>query len=82
METNLLRAQAGQEAINVEEALLYLKVCQYQSSMALDVYKNYQVSLKTSLYQSLWLSRLLMGSYHIRPSLASLSYGYQSLEWV
>lgn len=45
METNLLRANAGQEAIDVKEALLYLKPCQFQCSKALEIYKNYQVKI-------------------------------------
>ena len=44
MEANLLRAHAGQEAINVDEAVRYLKPCQFQANKALEVYKNYHVS--------------------------------------
>jgi len=45
MEANLLRAHAGQDAIEVAEALLYLKPCQFLAAKALNVYKNYQVSI-------------------------------------
>ena len=47
MEVNLLRAQAGQEAINVEEALRYLRPNQFHSAKSLDIYKNYQVRMNT-----------------------------------
>ena len=42
----MFRASAGQDAIDVKEALLYLKPCQFQCNKAFDVYKNYQVGLE------------------------------------
>lgn len=40
----MLRAQIGQESINVEEALRYLRACHFNSTKeALEIFKNYQV---------------------------------------
>lgn len=44
MEANLLRAQTGQTGIEMAEALRYLKACHFNSTKALEIYKNYQVS--------------------------------------
>ena len=39
----MLRAGTGQEAIDVDEAIQYLKASQFISGKAIDIYKNYQV---------------------------------------
>lgn len=43
MEANIIQAQMGREAIDVEEALGYLKACQFSSTKAIDIFKNHQV---------------------------------------
>lgn len=40
----MLQAQNGHEAVDVEEALRYLRACHFSPTKALDIFKNYQVS--------------------------------------
>ncbi len=42
---NLLRAEKGEDSIEMGVAMKYLKAARYDANKAMDIYKNYQVSL-------------------------------------
>jgi len=41
----MLRAQQGQEAVLMEEAMKCLRAAQFNAAKAVEIYRNYQVSL-------------------------------------
>ncbi len=44
-DVNILRAEKGEEAIELGVAMKYLKATQYDANRAMDIYNNYQVSI-------------------------------------
>lgn len=48
MEANTVQAQSSRAAVDLEEALSYLKAAQFNSTKAVDIFKNYQVHPEAS----------------------------------
>lgn len=42
---NLFRAEKGEDAIELAVAIKYLKAARYDTTKAMDIYKNYEVCL-------------------------------------
>ena len=48
----MLRANNDQEAMSMDNAMLYLRAANFNSSKAVDIYKNHQVTKQTHSCQS------------------------------
>ncbi len=42
---NILRAERGEDSIEMGVAMKYLKAARYDANKAMDIYKNYQVGV-------------------------------------
>ena len=47
----MLRANNDQEAMSMDNAMLYLRAANFNSSKAVDIYKNYQVTKQVAARQ-------------------------------
>ena len=67
----MLRANNDQEAMSMDNAMLYLRAANFNSSKAVDIYKNYQVMKQARSCQTVdQLSHLFC---HLKPMSHSLS---------